>query len=1128
MNSTSSAVLSGRSRIINATYSFTSLGIEGSWQRFASGPSNVAITGRVYHTLRDFEAGERPLRWFVFDNGERDRLAVREGIPLGYYTAVGSLLQTVNPYISQLQHAFDTTSEDRSASIELKNPPAGNDEIAAIVNISSIRHVNPRTVRIFGGSSTDTQPVSILSSQYEPLAYPLLFPHGTPGWSDGVYMDNDSGSTKFSQIEWYKARLCSEERFNIFGRLTNEYLVDMYSRVEEERLSYIARGRSDHLLQAQLRAEARSEFDIDDELQAALASSLTLPASFVGSRAWASEQVSDALSLCREYGSPTLFVTITTNPKWPEIEARLRPGQSASDIPFIVARVFNSRLSEALRFIRKHFGKVVYEIRVIEWQKRGLPHAHIVFKIDPQPPFGAIESLVRATIPSETENSRLRAAVLRHNIHSQDHLTRTVSRCNKDGVCCFGFPHRIQDRSTIDAHGRISYKRLTEDDRWVVPYCPALTLLMDCHVHVDVCFTTNVFMYLYKYLFKGPDKTIFAITGPDSLEQRDEQPTNEIKDYIRGRYLSASEAAWRILGYNVTYKKPGVIAIQPHLPGRNVSQMTQINRPTSNASMILRYFARPFTAQFESLTILQYYKSYRTVKHTPGDRLLPNEWLEDLSRCQGFPQFKIKRRVGTSNISRLANVRPGAGELYYLRALLTRIPAYSFEQLRTVNGIVYPTFQEAATARGLFSDRSEAIQVLEEGKELGYSPALMRFLFVQVVANIACAPTELFNRYLEQLSGDFIDRFELDLTIERPSFSAIVTNQTLQALSKLLRPAGLSLDALGLPQPRLEYENSGEERTDLRTIEYYRTLVPSIESSLTPDQYSIYHSLEQSIRQYRDEVSQVTPLYFVDGKAGRGKTYVLSAIILKLRSLGFSILTVGTSALSATLYPEGRTAHSTFGVPVREGEAELRSTVNPNSAYARYLSTTDLIVWEELPMANKVVLECVDSLMRSICNKDEPFGGKAFIGVGDFRQVAPVLKGAGEIEVIDASVRSSLLWSPFTILRLTAPIRNASDPSFSTWVDQIGEGYDLRSQSFQSKPFDVEIHPSLIEPLYSIEQAADFLFPTELLNDHLTISSRSFLSPLNKYVDQFNSYILDKLPGESSKLNNILFIIRKL
>lgn len=72
-------------------------------------------------------------------------------------------------------------------------------------------------------------------------------------------------------------------------------------------------------------------------------------------------------------------------------------------------------------------------------------------------------------------------------------------------------------------------------------YMPFLTNLLDCHVNVDVCLTVNIFMYLYKYLFKGPDRMMFTISSADS------DKGNEISNYINARYLSASEATWQIL-----------------------------------------------------------------------------------------------------------------------------------------------------------------------------------------------------------------------------------------------------------------------------------------------------------------------------------------------------------------------------------------------------------------------------------------------------------------------------------------------------------------------------------------------------------------------------------------------------
>ena len=67
-------------------------------------------------------------------------------------------------------------------------------------------------------------------------------------------MTSESGQ-KISQIEYYRFRMLSQvdftdatagniNRFDMLGRLCNEYLVDMYSRVEDERLNFIRFNQS--------------------------------------------------------------------------------------------------------------------------------------------------------------------------------------------------------------------------------------------------------------------------------------------------------------------------------------------------------------------------------------------------------------------------------------------------------------------------------------------------------------------------------------------------------------------------------------------------------------------------------------------------------------------------------------------------------------------------------------------------------------------------------------------------------------------------------------------------------------------------------------------------------------------
>ena len=79
------------------------------------------------------------------------------------------------------------------------------------------------------------------------------------------------------------------------------------------------------------------------------------------------------MATVRVFGKPTLFVTITCNPRWPEIANALLPGQKPEDRPDIVARVFHMKLERIMKDLTKDgiFGKACAFMRVIEFQKRG-------------------------------------------------------------------------------------------------------------------------------------------------------------------------------------------------------------------------------------------------------------------------------------------------------------------------------------------------------------------------------------------------------------------------------------------------------------------------------------------------------------------------------------------------------------------------------------------------------------------------------------------------------------------------------------------------------------------------------------------------------------------------------------
>jgi hypothetical protein len=94
----------------------------------------------------------------------------------------------------------------------------------------------------------------------------------------------------------------------------------------------------------------------------------------------------NALVLVSEYSCLHVFLTLTCNPEWPEIQSQIINGQTAFDCPDVTVPVFKSRLDKSKTNIRNgiyfKLREVIYIIHVIEYQYCGLPHAHMVFRVD--------------------------------------------------------------------------------------------------------------------------------------------------------------------------------------------------------------------------------------------------------------------------------------------------------------------------------------------------------------------------------------------------------------------------------------------------------------------------------------------------------------------------------------------------------------------------------------------------------------------------------------------------------------------------------------------------------------------------------------------------------------------------
>ena len=187
------------------------------------------------------------------------------------------------------------------------------------------------------------------------------------------------------------------------GRLLQHFVVDAFACCELNDLNWIRQN------QQQLRADCykglMDRINEGYELASIGSKASILPSSFTGGPRYMKAKKQDALALVRGFGKPTFFITFTCNPKWPEFERDLPPGISIKDRPDLTARVFQLKLKELLRDLteRHVLGQVKAHSYVIEFQKRGLPHAHILSINHPLDGITSanVDDAVQAEIPNE-------------------------------------------------------------------------------------------------------------------------------------------------------------------------------------------------------------------------------------------------------------------------------------------------------------------------------------------------------------------------------------------------------------------------------------------------------------------------------------------------------------------------------------------------------------------------------------------------------------------------------------------------------------------------------------------------------------------------------------------------------
>ncbi|XP_062224612.1 uncharacterized protein LOC133923203 [Phragmites australis] len=414
-----------------------------------------------------------------------------------------------------------------------------------------------------------------------------------------------------------------------------------------------------------------------------------------------------------------------------------------------------------------------------------------------------------------------------------------------------------------------------------------------------------------------------------------------------------------------------------------------------------------------------------------------------------------KARKRGIKIGRLRYVHPSTDETFYVCMLLMVVRgAMSYEDVRTYEGIVYPTYHAACQARGLIGDDTELACLFDEA--IVWATAYqLRNLFMTVLVYCEVGNVKsLFNRYWKYMADDLA--YKLKRTLQNPSY--VIPDHALQSslmkeLTHMFSNNGLSIASYDLPTPTDNPSNSDGNRLILEELIYDRIKLhreaKEMSAALNSDQRIIYDNVIHSISQNELFV------YFVSGHGGTGKTFLRNAILANMRSNEHIVLAVASCGVASLLLPGGRTTHSRFKIP--------------------------LDIHEENP--------------QNVC---KPFSGKPMLLGGDFRQVLPVIEGGDKSEMFKASLLGSYLWNNVKWVldvgegQLKPIVRNGEVTK--SWIEILDD--------LLLRPSGIKI-PAIAERIYD-----DF---QQFYSSVPYLAQRCIVCPINSVVDEVNAFMIQKV-----------------
>jgi len=667
---------------------------------------------------------------------------------------------------------------------------------------------------------------------------------------------------------------------------------------------------------------------------------------------------------------------------------------------------------------------IIYTFHVIEYQYRGLPHAHLVVRLDnahdiDDPNREDLISFVNRHFVAEMPRFE---GEEHQNVYMQDAFTDEYKRkavevvrmnnthkcataingCKQDDddTCKRGFSRTetISETYVNEVTNRIVYRRRMECDLKIVPYNLQMIMDWDSHINVEYSGSAYCALYMYKYCYKGAARKERIDLG----SEKEHDSLDEIKLFIYGRIMCSMAAVWRMYGYqDYPAPEPPVCAFKV----RSGAQLNDFIR-RGEVTELQIYYNRP--AALDALKYTDFLEKYNTSSKLPKyyednpntendvriDRHYFKLHLDPIQEIRYVyrPVRKVKRCI------RIEMLYVTSGDNFYLRLILLNRKARSDKDVLTYNPIrgggqpmVCTSYQQSAIAHGYVDSVTDVRSTFMDMCTNG-TGAQCRSYFVVLSLN-GYATHAIFDDHDKR-------RFMfMDYITYQGVTQDVAEQKMLQDLERLFRKSSSSLEKFGFPTPsgvptELEEAISVWMQPDVlirqgQLLDSLNTTHPN-----NDEQQMAFESIMHSIMEFKDSnCDDITEnvFHFVGGPGGTGKSALFRKLHAACRNNGLLISICAATSLAALSFDGATTAHSLFSYPV-EDETDVDdqdlATCDFNKERCDYLHEVSVIFWDEFISNDRILMEAVLEEFKTRWGKPSYY---VFVCAGDFAQVCNIV-----------------------------------------------------------------------------------------------------------------------------------------